>query len=194
MDTVGRCLVVGLGNPGKAYEKTRHNVGFMVLDRIAETYAIRFDKEKFNGLMGRGRIEGIDTLLVKPLSYMNRSGGPVRRIAGYFDIRTRDMVVVHDDIDLEFGRIKIKEKGGHGGHNGLRSLMDALGGGDFARLRIGIGRSEAGRDVVDHVLETFRQEEFKAMESIVDRSRDAVVSILCHGARESMNEFNRKIC
>jgi PTH1 family peptidyl-tRNA hydrolase len=123
---------------------------------------------------------------------MNRSGLPVRSLADFFRISSRDVLVIHDDIDLDFGRLKIKEKGGHGGHNGIRSLMDAFGGGDFTRLRIGIGRSETGKGVADYVLDHFMSDETAVLPQIISRARDAVVTILCKGTRMGMNQFNIK--
>ena len=185
-------LIVGLGNPGKAYRQTRHNAGFILLDKLAETYTIEVDRHKFKTVYGRGRIEDIEALLVKPQAYMNRSGPPVRQLADYLRISARDMLVIHDDIDLAFGRIKIKKKGGHGGHNGLRSLMDAFGSGEFARLRIGIGRSEQPRSVTDHVLGEYSISETGHLDRIITSAQDAVVTILTRGTTEAMNRFNDK--
>jgi PTH1 family peptidyl-tRNA hydrolase len=148
-------LVVGLGNPGARYENTRHNAGFMIADKIARDFNISLDKRKFDCVFGRGFIEDVEVLLAKPMAFMNRSGPPIQKLAHFFRIQCKEMVVIHDDIDLVFGRLKIKEKGGHGGHNGIRSLLDAFGGGDFARLRIGVGRSEFGYRLTDHVLADF---------------------------------------
>jgi PTH1 family peptidyl-tRNA hydrolase len=183
-------LVAGLGNPGAEYAGTRHNAGFLVVDEIAERYAVPLNKKKFHTVFGRGDIGGVDTILAKPQAFMNRSGPPVRQVVDYFRISHRDILVVHDDIDLVFGRLKIKEKGGDGGHKGVRSIIDALGEDVFIRLRIGIGRSENGRDVSDHVLGRFEADEKHRIRQIVERARDAVVTILCEGAREGMNRFN----
>ena len=122
-------LVVGLGNPGKSYGATRHNAGFMVLDEVADAYGIGFNHRKFEAVFGRGSINGVKVILAKPMAFMNRSGRPVRKVADYFRILCEDMLVIHDDIDLALGRLKIKEKGGDGGHKGLRSIIDAFGGG-----------------------------------------------------------------
>ena len=183
-------MVIGLGNPGEAYSRTRHNTGFMVVDALSDAYTIPLNKTKYDTVFGRGTVEGMDVLLAKPMAYMNRSGFPVQHLSHYFRILREDLLVVHDDIDLEFGRLKIKEKGGHGGHKGLRSIMDALGGGDFTRLRIGVGRPEAGRQVTDHVLGGFSNDEAKVLDRIVLTAREAVVTILCKGTREGMNRFN----
>jgi PTH1 family peptidyl-tRNA hydrolase len=189
MDSTKR-LVVGLGNPGAEYSTTRHNVGFMAVDLIADEYSISLSKKKFNLIYGQGQVEGVPVVLAKPQSFMNRSGLPTRQIADYFRILSKDIFVIHDDIDLAFERIKIKTKGGDGGHRGVRSVMDAFGGGDFARLRIGVGRSEVGIGVVDHVLGKFDTAETKLLDHIITISGDAVVSFLCKGAEETMNRFN----
>jgi peptidyl-tRNA hydrolase, PTH1 family len=190
--TVRLRLVVGLGNPGREYEKTRHNAGFMAVDHIAQTFSISLDKRKFNTVFGKGFIEGVDVLLAKPMAFMNKSGPPVQNLAGYFNILSKDMLVIHDDIDLDFGRIKIMEKGGHGGHNGVRSLMDAFGEGDFSRLRIGIGRSGTGADVTGHVLGKYSTHESEVLDQIIISARNAVVTILCKGIRDGMNRFNNQ--
>jgi PTH1 family peptidyl-tRNA hydrolase len=185
-------MVVGLGNPGRAYEKSRHNTGFMAVERVAQTYAIRFDQRKFKTVFGRGRIADTDAMLVKPMDYMNRSGPPVRSLAEYFGVSSKDVLVIHDDIDLAFGRLKIKEKGGHGGHNGLRSLITAWGGGDFPRLRIGIGRPTNSGHVTGHVLDRFSEEELQLLEPIMARACDAAAVILTQGLTDGMNRFNDK--
>jgi len=184
-------LVAGLGNPGPAYVGTRHNAGFMVLDALAEAYKIAVQRLKFNVLFGRGRIEGNNVLLAKPQAFMNRSGPPLRLLADYFGIQREAMVIVHDDIDLAFQRLKIKEKGGDGGHRGIRSVIDAFGGGDFARVRVGVGRSEGNADVVDHVLSDFDRHEQEALNQFLQRASQAVVTILCQGTKVGMNRFNQ---
>lgn len=185
-------LVAGLGNPGAGYAKTRHNAGFLVIDDIARRYSIPLSREKFNVIFGQGLIAGRSAILAKAQAYMNRSGPPVRQMADYFKIPSEDIVVIHDDIDLDFGRLKIKEKGGHGGHKGIKSLVDALGEDAFVRLRIGVGRPENGSNVTDHVLGRFESNEKHLLDQIVERARDAVVTILCDGAKEGMNRFNER--
>jgi PTH1 family peptidyl-tRNA hydrolase len=185
-------LVVGLGNPGQIYSGTRHNAGFMVLDEVAKAFSIDLLKRKFNALFGTGSVGGVKVVLAKPMDFMNRSGPPVQQIAGYFRISCEDILVVHDDIDLEFGKLKIKEKGGDGGHKGVRSIMDAFGRGDFARLRIGIGRPDAVNGAADYVLDNFAFEEKKVVSWIIASAKDAVVTILCKGTKEGMNRFNNK--
>ena len=186
------CLVIGLGNPGDTYKKTRHNAGFMVVDEIATAYSILLEKRKFSVLFGRGFIECIEVILAKPMAFMNRSGEPIKKIASYFRIPSEDMLVIHDDIDLAFGRLKIKEKGGHGGHKGISSLIDAFGEKNFDRLRIGIGRPEADISVSDHVLDRFTPFEMEGLDLILKRAKDAVGIILCKGTKYGMNIFNKK--
>jgi len=185
-------LVVGLGNPGDAYLKTRHNAGFMVVDEVAEAFSIPLVKRKFDTIFGRGSIDGVEVILIKPMAFMNLSGPPVLKIANYFKILCEDMLAIHDDIDLAFGRLKINEKGGDGGHKGVRSLMDAFGGGDFVRLRVGVGRPEARISAADYVLNGFSAKEIEVLDQITTKARDAVVTILCKGTKEGMNRFNNK--
>ena len=186
-------MIVGLGNPGLKYSATRHNIGFEVIAAISREFVISLEMHPANARVGIGCIRGREVILVQPMAYMNLSGSPVYQLAQSFGLSCEDMLIVHDDMDLAFGRIKIKEKGGSGGHNGIQSLIDAFGGGDFARLRMGIGRPEAGMNAVDHVLSSFNPEESRMLEHIISRARDAVVTILCNGAKEGMNRFNRSI-
>jgi len=185
-------MVVGLGNPGEAYAKTRHNAGFMVVDKVSDAFSIALEKQKFDTRFGIGSINSVKIVLAKPMAYMNRSGPQVQNIAGYFRILCEDMLVVHDDIDLAFGRLKIKEKGGDGGHKGVKSIIDAFGGGDFTRLRIGVGRPDAEKDAADYVLDKFTLEERKVLSQIITEAKDAIVTILCKGTKEGMNRFNDK--
>ncbi len=185
-------LIIGLGNPGGEYANSRHNTGFRVIEEIATTFAVSLDHKKFDILFGRGSIEKHNVILAKPMAFMNNSGPPVKQLAGYFRISSADLLVIHDDIDLAFGRLKIKEKGGHGGHKGVKSLMDAFGKGEFARLRIGVGRSERAVSVTDHVLGRFSVEEKKMLKGILARAQEAVVTILSRGIKDGMNRFNDK--
>jgi PTH1 family peptidyl-tRNA hydrolase len=191
--TDGSSLIVGLGNPGKIYENSRHNAGFMTIDAIADTFSIALDKKKFDARFGRGSIEGVEVILAKPQAFMNRSGPPVQKLAAYFKIEIQDILVIHDDIDLNLGRIKIKEKGGGGGHNGIKSLINALNGATFSRIRVGIGRPGEHEEVIGHVLGRFTHRESEVMEKAITRAKDAVVTILCYGIKEGMNRFNVNI-
>lgn len=189
-------LVVGLGNPGKTYAATRHNFGFMVLDKLADSFSIPLGKKKFNALIGRGKIEGIDVILAKPMDFMNRSGLPVHKIKQYFNISCKDILVVHDDIDLAFGALRIKQKGGSGGHKGIESLIEFLGTRDFSRLRIGIGRGigSSGKDIdiTDYVLSKFSYNEKRNLDQIIIKAQEAIITILCKGITYAMNCFNNK--
>jgi PTH1 family peptidyl-tRNA hydrolase len=186
-------LIVGLGNPGTQYEHTRHNAGFLVVDRLAEDFGIAVNKNRFDVRYGRGTIEGQAVMLAKPMAFMNRSGWPVQKLAAYFKVSSKDLIIIHDDIDLDFGRLKIKEKGGHGGHKGLKSIIDAVGEGGFVRLRMGVGRSGVQSSVSDHVLGPFNAEEARLLDAVIVRARDAIVTILTEGIKVGMNRFNTKI-
>jgi len=185
-------LIAGLGNPGPAYRNTRHNLGFRVVDNLVAAFNIGLKSDASDWVSGRGKIKGREVFMLKPQSYMNLSGPPVNAFLEQFCISYREILVVHDDIDLEFGRLKIKEKGGDGGHRGMRSMIDALGTGDFARLRMGIGRSGKDVDVVDHVLGQFDDREAESLAEFVNRASEAAVTVLCDGVNPGMNQFNRK--
>ncbi|MBU1182026.1 MAG: aminoacyl-tRNA hydrolase [Pseudomonadota bacterium] len=183
-------LVAGLGNPGDAYAKTRHNIGFMVVDALSGEFSIPVEKKKFDASYGRGVIEGIEVILVKPMAFMNRSGPPIQSLSGYYKISCDNMLIIYDDVDLAFGRLKINEKGGFGGHKGMKSIIDSFGDEYIPRLRMGVGRSEAGINTSDHVLGRFSNIEKDLLDQIIKRARDAVVKILCNGITEGMNRFN----
>ncbi len=145
-------LIVGLGNPGEEYRFTRHNMGFMVVDRLAQARQIPLAKRKFNVIFGRGKLGSLSVILAKPMTFMNQCGPAVKDLAHFFRLDTQDVTVIHDDIDLVFGKLQIKEKGGDGGHNGVKSLIEAWGSGAFTRLRIGIGRPQTQQAVRAYVL------------------------------------------
>ncbi len=183
--------MAGLGNPGTEYSHTRHNAGFLVIDTLAATHKIAVERSKFNVIYGRGRIGGAEVLLAKPQAFMNRSGQPIRQLADYFRIQRESVIIIHDDIDLAFERLKIKEKGGDGGHKGIKSLIDAFGADQFVRLRVGVGRSETGGDVVGHVLGKFSPDEFANLDNILQRAAEAIETILSKGIKEGMNRYNQ---
>ncbi len=185
-------LIAGLGNPGPDYRKTRHNLGFRVVDHLAHKFKIGLTVSTPSLESGQGKIKDLAVCVLKPQGYMNRSGPPVNAFLEKFCISYREILVIHDDIDLEFGRLKIKKKGGDGGHRGIRSMIDTLGTGDFARLRLGIGRSGEDVDVVDHVLGQFNDRETENLEEFIDRASEAAVKVLCDGVNAGMNQFNRK--
>ncbi|MCF8111350.1 MAG: aminoacyl-tRNA hydrolase [Desulfobacteraceae bacterium] len=185
-------LIAGLGNPGEKYRRTRHNVGFMAAERVADRCRILIDKKKFKNHFGTGLYGGGKIIVAKPRDYMNRSGPPLCRLADYFDVPLQNILVIHDDIDIEKGQVKIKEKGGHGGHNGVKSIIEAFGSGDFPRLRIGIGRPETPVEVTDYVLGGLRGEEEKILEAALGNAEDAVFTMIRYGPAEAMNRFNQK--
>lgn len=184
-------LVVGLGNPEDEYEGTRHNVGFEVADTLAKRAGLRFSDKKFKARMARGDIAGESCVLLKPQTYMNVSGESVGPAAGFFKLATKEIIVVHDELDLPIGRIKLKIGGGHGGHNGLRSLKQHLPDDGFVRVRIGIGRPPPEWDPADYVLSRFKSSERREADRAVDEAADAVESILRDGLDKAMNVYNR---
>lgn len=186
-----RYLIAGLGNPGRAYEHTRHNAGFLAVDRLAAVSDIPIQKQKFKVLFGHGRMGGHQVVLAKPQDYMNRSGPPLYALAHFFKIPLQAMIIIHDDIDLVFERLKIKEKGGDGGHKGIRSIINAFGADQFVRVRMGVGRPEGERDVVGHVLDAFTPAEKQVLDKLLERTCEAIVTILTKGNLEGMNRFNR---
>ena len=180
-----RHLIVGLGNPGASYCDTRHNLGFAVVDTLARGHDISLDRKKFRAEYGRGTIRGQAVLLSKPQTYMNRSGQSVGVMAGWHRIPPQRVIVIHDDLDLDVGRLKLKSGGGHGGHNGLRDIQTALGSPEFQRVRMGIGRSV--QTATDHVLSRFHPDEREAVEQMVERASSAVESIRLDGIDKAMN-------
>lgn len=183
-------VIVGLGNPGKRYERTRHNVGFMVIDELAERLNIQLNQSKFNGLYGIGHVQGEKVILVKPLTYMNLSGECVRPLMDYYNIDDKDLVVIYDDLDLPVGKVRLRQKGSAGGHNGIKSLIQHLGTQEFKRVRIGIGRPKNGMKVPDYVLGTFLDEEQEAIQAAIQHSANACEKWIGTPFLEVMNEFN----
>jgi PTH1 family peptidyl-tRNA hydrolase len=185
-------LIVGLGNPGKRYAGTRHNVGFDILDRLADRMRAEWESAPrgIEALIARDRLR--DTTLAKPLTYMNGSGPAVVGLLQFFKIEAPDLFVVVDDINLELGRLRARAAGSAGGHNGLKSVIAALGMDGFARLRVGVGRGDARRDLADHVLAKFDPDERTIVAEAVGRSVDAVDVFVAEGIAPVMNRFNRK--
>ena len=184
-------LIVGLGNPGPQYSWTRHNAGFMVLDRLSRLSGIPVTRKAFSGLAGDGNWEGERVYLLKPQTFMNLSGRSVAEALRFYKLSLADLIVIHDDLDIPFGQVRLKEGGGHGGHNGLRSLAQELGSADYARIRVGIGRPEHG-DVVNYVLANFAKGEMDALLEIVDGALDALAMLLKEGLPKAMSIFNGK--
>ncbi|MBF0413467.1 MAG: aminoacyl-tRNA hydrolase [Desulfamplus sp.] len=185
-------MVAGLGNPGKEYSKTRHNMGFIVLEEIARRHNLIFNSFKFDADITKGLIKETHTILIKPQSYMNRSGSPVQQISSYFKIKTDNIIIVHDELDLPFGRIMIVKDRGHGGHNGIRSVIESLGTKNFIRIRVGVGRPSKVTDnnVTSHVLGKFAGDEQKNVDDIVKTTADACELIISSNLQYAMNSFN----
>jgi PTH1 family peptidyl-tRNA hydrolase len=188
-------LVVGLGNPGKEYAGTRHNVGFAVLDRLAGKRDCSFrSKWRFSAQVAEIALDGGKVVLAKPQTYMNRSGASVSALANWLKIVPAEVLVVVDDADLPLGQIRLRGAGGSGGHNGLRSIIESLGGSEeFARLRVGIGRTGAvGEDITDHVLGKFSVQERELAEHAIEGAAEAIACCLKEGLTAAMNQFNRR--
>ena len=184
-------LIVGLGNPGKEYEKTRHNCGFRALDILAGKLGCKVDKGKFQGLYGQVSYNGRKLLLLKPLTYMNLSGRSVLQLSAYFHVPPQRIIVLFDDISLEPGRLRIRADGSAGGHNGIKSIISELGSQDFPRVKIGVGgKAHPEQDLADHVLSAFSASEEKALVSALDRAADAALCIIEKGVPEAANRFN----
>jgi len=182
-------LLVGLGNPGEKYAGTRHNAGFLVAERVAERYHIALKKKGYQGVYGVGRAAGEETTILLPQTFMNRSGASVTAAYKSLGIAPGDLIVIYDDLDLPFGRLRIRPDGGHGGHNGMRDIVALLGRTDFVRLKVGIGRPEQG-DVTGHVLNRFSPAERKLLPELLDLAADAAETILKDGSAVAMNRFN----
>ena len=183
--------IVGLGNPGKQYEQTRHNIGFEVIDALSQKLSIPLDQSKFKGLYGIGVHNGEKVLLLKPLTYMNLSGESIRALMDYYQIDIDDVVVIYDDLDLPAGKVRLRQKGSAGGHNGIKSTIAHLGTQEFNRIRIGIDRPQNGMSVPDYVLGRFRKEEIELTGEAVKKSADACEAWLTKPFLQVMNEFNQ---
>lgn len=184
-------MIVGLGNPGKQYDKTRHNVGFAVVDNLCRINGFRCEKSKFGALYCECALGGQKFLVVKPQGYMNLSGQPVASLKGYFKVENKDIVVVCDDMDIDPGKVRLRVSGGHGGHNGLRSILQALGGDDFCRLRIGIGRSKhKNEDPSDYVLGRFSEPEMEDVEKALVMGVSILECCVKENIEVCMNRYN----
>ncbi|MCR8645867.1 aminoacyl-tRNA hydrolase [Paenibacillus sp. N1-5-1-14] len=184
-----KCFI-GLGNPGGQYEDTRHNIGFMAVDHFAKKWNIGPFQKKCKGLLAEGHVNGQKVYLLKPLTYMNLSGESLRALMDFYKIDIADVVVLYDDLDTEYGKIRLRYKGSAGGHNGIKSIIGHTGTQEFNRMRIGISRPQPGRQVVDYVLQSFSKEEFKQMEPILDKLSDAMEYSLANDFERTMAKFN----
>lgn len=182
-------LVVGLGNPGARYARTRHNVGFRVVERLATRSGASVEKKLFGALVGDVAIGGKKATLAMPQQFMNVSGQPTASLLGYYKVAAADLIVIHDDLDLPLGRLRVRVGGGHGGHNGVKDIQRACGA-DFVRVRMGVGRPPAPWDPADYVLANFTPAEDPSVETMLDSAADAVESVVREGVTATMNRFN----
>lgn len=184
-------LVVGLGNPGRQYEKTRHNIGFDAIDVLAKYFGVEFDKAKFRGIYAETRFNNEKIILVKPETFMNVSGDCVQQFMNYYGIDTENLIVLVDDIDIKFGTVKLKKNGSAGTHNGLKSIIQRLGGDkNFPRVKISVGQKPDYMDLADFVLSKFSDKEREIVEKEIEIAKDAVVHIIESGVDFSMNKIN----
>ncbi|WP_417041912.1 aminoacyl-tRNA hydrolase [Ellagibacter isourolithinifaciens] len=183
-------LIVGLGNPGEEYEHTRHNAGFDTVDKIASEIGVRYWKNECGALTGKGAYHDIDVVLAKPQSYMNTSGGPVKQLMNAYGVSPDHLVVIHDELDIDPGTIRVKFGGGHAGHNGLRSICDKLGTRDWFRVRCGIGRPPGRMPVADYVLSLPKKDAADDFAQATDLGCEAALFLIEHGLEKTQQEFN----
>lgn len=183
-------LIVGLGNPEKDYAKTRHNMGFNVINNLAERYNIEVNKSKFKSLYGDGLIEGKKVILLKPQTYMNLSGEAVDEIVSFYKLSLEDIIVVYDDLDIEPGKIRIRKSGSPGSHNGIKSVTHYLKSNNFARVRVGIGKPETNVDLIEYVIGAIDDEQRELLKSGVEMATEAIIEILKNNIDSAMNKFN----
>lgn len=185
-------LIVGLGNPGREYAGTRHNIGFGVIARLSDEYHIPLNSKEHKAVCGKGFIEGEKVILAQPQTFMNLSGESVRSIADYYKIEPEDIIVAYDDIDLEVGQIRVRRKGSAGGHNGIKNIISHLGTNEFPRVKVGVGAKPQGGDLVNHVLGHFSKEDEKKIDEVLDEAVAAVETIVTQDVDVAMNRFNAK--
>ncbi len=184
-------MIVGLGNPGREYRETRHNVGFMVVDRLADKHGIKLTRVQNKAIVGNGYIGGVKVILVKPQTYMNLSGQAVSALVRYYKIQLQDLIVAHDDVDLPFGVIRMRPGGGSAGQKGVASIIKLLGSQDFSRLRMGVGRPPGRMDAAAYVLQNFAAAEHEFLQNFLDRAVGAMDCFLQDGLEAAMNRFNQ---
>lgn len=186
-------IIAGLGNPTREYENTRHNIGFMAIDALAEKYDIRVSECKHKALIGKGAIHGNRVVLVKPLTYMNLSGEAIRAVIDYYKVdEESELIVIYDDISLDVGQLRIRKKGSAGGHNGIKNIIAHLGHDTFMRIRVGVGEKPRGYDLADYVLGHFSKEELAVMKDSLERVDGAVTLMLEGEIDKAMNDYNKK--
>ena len=183
-------LIAGLGNPSKTYEGTRHNVGFSMIDALADAFQIDVTTKKHKAIVGRGVIEGMKVILAKPQTYMNLSGESIREIADFYKIDPENMIIIYDDISLDVGRLRIRKKGSDGGHNGIKNIIYLSGSNEFPRIKIGMGQKPEGWDLADWVLSKYSDEELKVLSPAFDNTADALKLIMDGRIEEAMGKYN----
>ena len=184
-------LIVGLGNPGREYERTRHNIGFMAIDRIVDSLGLKFDKNKFNGSYCVSNVNGEKVMFLKPLEYMNLSGNVVGRFVKFFDIDVSDILIIHDDLDMDLGRIKLRPRGSSGGHNGLKNIEANLGTQDYKRVKVGISNDKRF-DTKDYVLGKFSNDEIKILNNSYEKLYDLVEDFISYDVNALKQIYNNK--
>ena len=185
-------LILGLGNPGRRYQFTRHNIGFMVLEKIAAQWEVDLKQKSFDALWNRGKIAGINVLLAMPQTYMNLSGNAVKKLLAYFKADVNNLIVIHDDLDLPFGTVRLKTGGGNAGHKGLASIEESLGSSEFIRIRLGIGKPVDKSRIEGYVLEPFGKEESSVLPQIIQLAADAATEIVLSGMQTAMVKYHTK--
>lgn len=183
-------LIVGLGNPEEEYNHTRHNMGFHVINQLAQKYDIRMNRKKFEGIYGDGKIEEEKVILLKPQTYMNASGKSIIQFMHFYKLQPENVIVVYDDMDVEPGKIKIRKKGGPGSHNGMKSVIHEIQSQEVPRIRVGIGRPEEQNQMIEYVIGEITSEEEKKLEEGVEKAREAIGDILEIGIDKAMNQYN----
>jgi len=185
-------VIIGLGNPGERYRRSRHNLGFMALERLAHRHSVSLDQRRFKAHLGRGEIDGQTAIMAEPQTYMNLSGEAVAPILGYFKVAPGRLIVIHDELDLAAGTLRIKRGGGHAGNKGVASIIETLGISDFVRVRIGVGHPPQGRDSINYLLQPITRDEMAAFEPLIERAAEAVEAIVVTGVERAMNQYNQR--
>ena len=185
-------IIVGLGNPGIQYRMSRHNIGFQVVDRLAQLSHLSIQTKRFKSLYGTGRIDSQQVVLAKPITYMNRSGEAVKKATDFFQLGVEDLVVIHDDMDLPFGKLRFKRRGSDGGHQGVRSIIELMGENNFLRLKVGIGRPPQGMDPAEYVLEAFDKIERAHLDQTLSWAAESLRVMLLEGLEKAMNQFQKR--
>ena len=186
-------IVIGLGNPTKEYQATRHNIGWDAITRISEDYHIPLDTKRHKAICGKGYIEGEKIILAQPITYMNLSGESVRELVDYYKVELKDIIVIYDDISLDVGQLRIRKQGSAGGHNGIKSIISHLGTQEFPRIKVGVGDKPKGWDLADYVLSRFQGEEQETIQGALKNTSEACKTMITVGIEDAMNRYNKKL-